>query len=83
MELQKDISKRRLSRLMGRSLKVIVEDREVGSTTGRLLLQAPDVDGIAFIRGECAVGEIREGTVVGTLDYDVIIDLGGGNGTDT
>jgi len=75
MELQKDISKRRLSRFMGRSLKVIVEAREAGSTTGRLLLQAPDVDGIAFIRGECAVGEIRQGTVVETLDYDVIVEL--------
>jgi ribosomal protein S12 methylthiotransferase len=75
MELQKDISKRRLSRLMGRSLKVIVEAREADATTGRLLLQAPDVDGIAFIRGDCAVGEIRTGNVVGTLDYDVIVQL--------
>ncbi len=75
MELQKEISKRRLGRLLGRSLKVVVEARDVEGTTGRLLLQAPDVDGIAFIRGECAVGDIREGRVVNTLDYDVIVEV--------
>jgi ribosomal protein S12 methylthiotransferase len=81
MELQRGISKERLKRLVGRTEKVIVEACEAGATTGRLLLQAPDVDGIAFIRGECRAGEIREGIVTGTLDYDVIVDLGGMNGT--
>lgn len=81
MELQQGISKERLKRLAGRKEKVVVETVEAGSTTGRLLLQAPDVDGIAFIKGDCRAGEIREGAVTGTLDYDVIIDLGGTNGT--
>ncbi len=81
MELQRGISKERLKRLVGRTEKVVVEAREAGATTGRLLLQAPDVDGIAFIRGDCRAGEIREGVITGTLDYDVIIDLGGTNGT--
>jgi ribosomal protein S12 methylthiotransferase len=75
MEIQKEISKRRLGRLMGRQIPVIVEAREAQTTTGRLLLQAPDVDGIAFIRGDCRVGEIRKGTVVATLDYDVVVEL--------
>ena len=43
--------------------------------TGRLLLQAPDVDGIAFIKGDCAAGEIRTGVVTATTDYDVIVEL--------
>jgi ribosomal protein S12 methylthiotransferase len=75
MEIQKDISRRRLARLLGRAMKVVVDAREQESTTGRLLLQAPDVDGIAFIRGVCDVGEIREGKVVKTLDYDVVVEL--------
>jgi ribosomal protein S12 methylthiotransferase len=75
MELQLSISKRRLARLIGRRVKVVVEAREAGTTTGRAMLQAPDVDGIAFIRGECEKGEIREGKVTETLDYDVIIEL--------
>ena len=75
MELQMDISKRRLVRMKGRRLKVVVEAIDAGTTTGRTMLQAPDVDGIAFIKGDCEKGEIREGLVTGTLDYDVIIDL--------
>ncbi len=75
MELQLDISKRRLARLKGRTMKVVCEAKEADGTIGRTMLQAPDVDGIAFIRGECEVGEIREGVVTGTLDYDVIVEL--------
>ncbi len=77
MEIQKEISKKRLERLRGREIPVIVEAREAAGMTGRTMLQAPDVDGIAFIRGPCEVGEIRKGTVAATLDYDVIIEVGG------
>jgi ribosomal protein S12 methylthiotransferase len=82
MELQKEISRKRLKRLQGKPAKVIVESKEGGSWTGRLLQQAPDVDGIAFIKGAGKAGEIREGIVTKTLDYDVIVELGGRNGTD-
>jgi ribosomal protein S12 methylthiotransferase len=77
MEMQKEISKKRLQRLKGREMSVIVEAREADGFTGRTMLQAPDVDGIAFIRGECEVGQIRKGRVADTLDYDVIIEVGG------
>ncbi len=76
MEMQREISKKRLMRLKGREMPVVVEAREADSMTGRLLLQAPDVDGIAFIKGDCAVGEIRTGVVTGTTDYDVVVELG-------
>jgi len=75
MELQREISKKRLTRLKGRKMPVVVEAREADSMTGRLLLQAPDVDGIAFIKGDCAPGEIRMGVVTATTDYDVIVEL--------
>ncbi|MGD0230794.1 MAG: 30S ribosomal protein S12 methylthiotransferase RimO [Syntrophorhabdales bacterium] len=77
MELQGAISKRRLTRLKGRTMKVVIEAREADVLTGRLLIQAPDVDGIAFIRGKGEVGQIRTGVVTGTTDYDVIVELGG------
>jgi ribosomal protein S12 methylthiotransferase len=76
MELQREISGRRLMRLKGREMPVVVEAREADAMTGRLLLQAPDVDGIAFIKGDCAPGEIRTGKVTGTTDYDVIVEVG-------
>jgi ribosomal protein S12 methylthiotransferase len=75
MELQKDISRHRLSRLVGRKMKVVVEEQNDEGTTGRLLLQAPDVDGIAFIRGTCEIGQIISCSVAKTLDYDVVVDV--------
>lgn len=83
MEIQQSISKRRLARLVGRSVRVIIEGEEGGQKVGRLLTQAPDIDGIAFIKGEAAVGGIRCGKVVKTLDYDVIVEIQEeGHGTD-
>jgi ribosomal protein S12 methylthiotransferase len=75
MEIQKDISKTRLERLVGTKAKVIVEGYEKPYMVGRLLTQAPDIDGVAFIKGECKAGEIREGKIVKTLDYDVIVEV--------
>jgi ribosomal protein S12 methylthiotransferase len=75
MEIQQEISKRRLARLLGRTMKVIIEGKDDQYLTGRILAQAPDIDGIAFIKGEGKTGEIREGKVVKTLDYDVIVEL--------
>jgi ribosomal protein S12 methylthiotransferase len=75
MEIQKDISKQRLQRLVGTKAVVIVEGYEKPYMVGRILTQAPDIDGIAFIKGECAAGEIREGKIVKTLDYDVIVEV--------
>jgi ribosomal protein S12 methylthiotransferase len=75
MEIQKDISKRRLKRLKGERLKVIIEEKEEETMVGRLLTQAPDIDGMAFIKGTCNVGEMREGKIVKTLDYDVIVEV--------
>lgn len=75
MEIQKEISKKRMKILEGKSAKVIVEGKDEGHMVGRLLTQAPDIDGIAFIRGDCAIGEIRDGIIVKTLDYDVIVEV--------
>lgn len=82
MQIQQDISKDRLKRLVGRKMQVVVEGPEGDGMIGRLLVQAPDVDGIAFIQGRCEAGQIREGEVVRTLDYDVIVRVGGTDGTD-
>lgn len=82
MQIQQEISKERLKRLTGRSMHVVVEGEEGDGMIGRLLVQAPDVDGLAFIQGECKAGEIRKGQVVRTLDYDVIVRVGGTDGTD-
>jgi ribosomal protein S12 methylthiotransferase len=75
MAIQQDISKERLKSLIGKNMQVIVEGKEGGYMAGRLLTQAPDIDGMVFIKGVCNIGEIREGKIVKTLDYDVIVEV--------
>ncbi len=75
MAIQKDISKKKLKKLLGRQMKVIIEGEEGETMVGRLLIQAPDIDGIAFVKGDCKIGEIRDGKIVKTLDYDVIVEV--------
>ncbi len=75
MEIQQDISRKSLKRLEGSESLVIVEEKDDTIMTGRLIIQSPDIDGIAFIKGECHVGEIRRCKIVKTLDYDVIVSV--------
>lgn len=75
MEAQKDISRTRLSRLKGTIVKVIVENASEDVRTGRTLLQAPDIDGMAFISGDCRTGDICDAKVLKTLDYDVVVEV--------
>ncbi len=75
METQKEISRARLSGLLGKTVKVVVEDVEASPKVGRMLTQAPDIDGVAFVNGPCAEGDIREAKVVKTLDYDVVVEV--------
>jgi ribosomal protein S12 methylthiotransferase len=75
MELQREISRKRLKRLVGQAMPVIVEDEGPEYMTGRLIIQAPDIDGMAFVRGDCETGLIYQGKVVKTLDYDVIVEV--------
>ncbi len=75
MEAQKEISRTRLSRLKGAAVKIIVENDTEDPKTGRMLTQAPDIDGIAFINGKCRAGEIRDAKVLKTLDYDVVVEV--------
>jgi ribosomal protein S12 methylthiotransferase len=75
MEAQRDISRTRLSRLKGERVMIIVENAAEDVKTGRMLLQAPDIDGMAFINGDCRTGDIREAKVLKTLDYDVVVEV--------
>ncbi|HNT43346.1 MAG TPA: radical SAM protein [Syntrophorhabdaceae bacterium] len=75
METQVEISRTRLADLLGKTVKVIVEDVGASPKVGRMLTQAPDIDGVAFVNGACSEGDIRDGKVVKTLDYDVVVEV--------
>lgn len=79
MDLQRDISRSLLKRLVGRCLPVLVEGPHPETellAVGRLPGQAPEVDGCALIvEGNALIGEIVPGEILKAHDYDVEVRL--------
>jgi ribosomal protein S12 methylthiotransferase len=73
MRLQRDISRAALERYRGRTVEVLVEAApEPGLCEGRTRFQAPEVDGVTYVRGEGAtVGRVFPVTIQDTLEYDL------------
>jgi ribosomal protein S12 methylthiotransferase len=82
MALQQEISSRNLARLDGHMLQVLVEEEEEpGLWVGRSMAQAPEVDGVTYIRAEgeatAPLGHFVKVRIVDTLEYDLIGELDG------
>ena len=81
MALQRDISARNLTRFLGRTLDALIEAREEdGYWMGRTVFQAPEVDGVTFVRPpaqimQMAVGEVVPVRIVEAMDYDLIAEV--------
>ncbi|MBI4166711.1 MAG: 30S ribosomal protein S12 methylthiotransferase RimO [Acidobacteria bacterium] len=82
MALQRRISRRRLRRLVGRSLPVLVEGRSEETDLlfrGRLQSQAPEIDGQVLINEfegpEPKAGEFWTATITESHDYDLVARL--------
>ncbi|MDJ0782144.1 MAG: 30S ribosomal protein S12 methylthiotransferase RimO [Desulfosarcinaceae bacterium] len=80
MALQQEISGRCLARFDGATLPVLVEEEEEpGLWVGRTMAQAPEVDGVTYIRTDPArpapLGAVVAVKVVDTLEYDLIGEL--------
>ncbi|NRA67062.1 MAG: 30S ribosomal protein S12 methylthiotransferase RimO [Pseudobacteriovorax sp.] len=76
MEIQKEISKKNLESFVGKNLPVLVtgvsEETDL-LLEGRLMTQAPEVDGIVYINdGDYKVGEIQNCLISETHDYDLV-----------
>lgn len=79
MALQRDISAENLARYLGRSLDVLIEERqEDGFWMGRSMYQGPEVDGVTFVRPSTqhtlAVGALVRTRIVESMDYDLIAE---------
>jgi ribosomal protein S12 methylthiotransferase len=78
MARQRDISAENLTRLMGRTLPVLIEaSPEPCLYEGRSILQAPEVDGLTFVRTETQslpfnIGQVVPVTITETLEYDLV-----------
>ena len=79
MAMQQGISKRRLARLLGRRLEVLVdgpsEDSEL-VMAGRFYGQAPGIDGIVYLSNGTAVpGDMVMAEVTDASEYDLVASL--------
>lgn len=75
LELQREISRQKLEKLVGRTLPVMIEGPHPESDlllAGRLPTQAPEVDGCVIITaGNGQAGEIRPVRISASHDYDL------------
>lgn len=75
LEVQREISRRKLERRVGQVLPVLVEGTHPESDlllSGRLSTQAPEVDGCVIItEGSVRAGEIRRVKITASHDYDL------------
>jgi ribosomal protein S12 methylthiotransferase len=76
MSIQQKISKNTLHKLMGKSVKVLIEGYHPESDyllVGRTAFQAPEVDGTVVItEGGADAGSICEVEIQDTMEYDLI-----------
>jgi ribosomal protein S12 methylthiotransferase len=75
LELQRTISQRRARRWMSKEVEVLIERKKDGIFVGRTQHQAPEVDGVTFIKTlptiHLKVGEFYKVQVNGTSTYDL------------
>jgi ribosomal protein S12 methylthiotransferase len=85
MTLQRGLSKKKLKRMIGREIEVLVEgvsDESELLLEGRHRGQAPEIDGkVHLANGTAPVGTITKALVTHAADYDLVADLFESDGT--
>ena len=64
MEVQQEVSSRRLQRKVGRTLEVLIDEvdrSDAGGAVGRSSADAPDIDGLVYVNGNDALHDLQPG----------------------
>ena len=73
MSLQQQIAKEAASKFIGREIDVLVEGKETGVFLGRSQYDAPEVDGIVYLRRKgLKMGEFYRAKIIDSLEYDLV-----------
>jgi ribosomal protein S12 methylthiotransferase len=70
-DLQRDIMREMLDGMVGNETNVLVDEVGGGLARGRLASQAPEIDGVVFLKGEVEVGAMVDARITGVLDVDL------------
>jgi ribosomal protein S12 methylthiotransferase len=71
MTLQQSVSLQLNQAQVGRTLDVLVEGTDDRLAVGRSYRDAPEIDGLVFVEGEAAVGEMVRARITGAMPYDL------------
>ena len=73
MSLQQEIAKDCNCRFLGRSLDILIEEKVSGGYLGRSQYDAPDVDGVVFVKRKgLKLGNIYKVKIVDSCEYDLV-----------
>jgi len=74
MSEQRKISALVNGRFLGKSIPVLIEEKQDGAYIGRSEYDAPEVDGLVYVNSdkELKVGEFVEAKITDTLEYDLV-----------
>ncbi len=77
MELQRKISRRKLKKLRGTEMEILVEGRKGKYFTGRTEFDAPDIDGIVYVKTtkRLKTGDFRRVKITSSDDYDLFAEI--------
>jgi ribosomal protein S12 methylthiotransferase len=70
MAIQREIMREKLDALVGQTLSVLV-DESGARARGRLASQAPEIDGVVFLKGKAGAGELVQARIAGVRDVDL------------
>ena len=68
MALQQKISEENMKKHIGKTLKVLVEQKGIG----RSYMDVPDIDGVVYIKGESKINSFENCKITGIKEYDLI-----------
>ena len=73
METAKEVSEKRLARIVGREIDVIIDEVDEEGALGRSQWDAPEIDGSVFLNGDTSLkaGDIVKVRVTNADDYDL------------
>ena len=77
MRTQRDISESKMEKKVGTSIEVLVDELNDDELVGRSHADAPEIDGVVYLRGETDVrpGDLVMAKVYDTTEYDLYADI--------
>ncbi|MCX7917582.1 MAG: 30S ribosomal protein S12 methylthiotransferase RimO [bacterium] len=72
---QKEISREKLKKYIGKKVKILIEDKNKKFSIGRTEYDAPEIDGVVYIKNkDLKIGEFYELKITRSNEYNLYVD---------